>query len=285
MENLKKQIFVKKYLRSLISNFEYDVKLICEIERLSIDETALVSNKIQGIYQAFQFIYNEEEVNIDSLKSLYLHFMPFIEKFIISDDTYNSIIDLWKKDNECYLLAKYIFDGNKFGRATSAIFSILFNKKRHQYNGEYVIFPGFSFKKLKDSLSSTEEYLNVVLAIESANKKYFVEKKLFSNEEILTKVNSISKDALDFLNVEEIRIFGSYFKNTQNKYSDIDFLIVTNDKNFDNNLTKSLLGKQFTDLFGEYVDLHAIDINSTKLDQFDFVVLLNSKCIRKNGII
>lgn len=99
------------------------------------------------------------------------------------------------------------------------------------------------------------------------------------------RIDSLPKALVDFLNIEEVRIFGSYARNEQTVNSDYDFLVVTNDVNHDDDLTRSLLGKYFEENFGEHFDIVAIDINQKTLNPFEFVVLLSSKEIKRFGVI
>lgn len=88
-----------------------------------------------------------------------------------------------------------------------------------------------------------------------------------------------------FLKIEEIRLFGSYANNTQSNESDFDFLVITNDKYYDNDLTKTLLYNFFEEKFGKHFDIVSLDINQKSLNTFEFMVLLKSVEVVKFGVI
>lgn len=98
--------------------------------------------------------------------------------------------------------------------------------------------------------------------------------------EIKQMLSKIPENITDFLDVAQIRVFGSYHYGTENYYSDIDFLIITDSKTSDNNLSRDLISKSFTDVFGNDIDIVAIDVNSD-IDEFERAILIESTVIKK----
>lgn len=118
-------------------------------------------------------------------------------------------------------------------------------------------------------------FVDFLNQIQDDNEKYNLKREIFTYDQINAKVKTIDKELFEFLKVIDIRVFGSYFNGTRNGYSDINFLIVMDDKNCDF-LISSLLGISFTDLFGDYVDTHVVDPRKT-LNK----VFIKSKSIRE----
>lgn len=107
-----------------------------------------------------------------------------------------------------------------------------------------------------------------------------IERKIYTLDEIKQMLSKIPENITDFLDVAQIRVFGSYHYGTENYYSDIDFLIITDSKTSDNNLSRDLISKSFTDVFGNDIDIVAIDVNSD-IDEFEKAILIESTVIKK----
>ena len=121
---------------------------------------------------------------------------------------------------------------------------------------------------------------NHLINLSKRLKKNYYENSILTFDEIKTKIDLLPKSLVEFLNIEEVRIFGSYARNEQTVNIDYDYLVITNDINHDDDLTRALLGKYFEENFGEHFDMVAIDINQKTLNPFEFVVLLDSKEIK-----
>ena len=59
------------------------------------------------------------------------------------------------------------------------------------------------------------------------NKEILVKRKALSIEEIKAICNELDKELLSILKVCKIYVFGSYALNRASEYSDIDFIILT----------------------------------------------------------
>lgn len=147
------------------------------------------------------------------------------------------------------------------------------------------MYNSFNYRCLETSFKKEESFNRFINKLIEKTKEHHYENPLLTLDEIKIRIDSLPKALVDFLNVEEVRIFGSYAGNEQTVNSNYDFLVVTNDVNHDDDLTRSLLGKYFEENFGEHFDIVAIDINQKTLNPFEFVVLINSKEIKRFGVI
>lgn len=281
MDNFNKIVFEKKYLRSLVSAFKYDYFLIMDFERLIKGNKDLSNVLSLNVYDAYLNLYNKNDWDANILENIYKLFMPFESKVVLpTQDYYDSLLKALNSDTTGYSVYKFLFKDNKYNLISSPIFSLLINRKLLKKNETPIVIQPFHYHKFHKEDMDENRFADFLNQIREDNEKYYLKRVTFTNEQIITKVNAIDKELLEFLKVIEIRVFGSYFNGTQNEYSDIDFLIVTDDKNCDLLLTSSLLGKSFTDLFGDNVDIHVIDHHKT-LNKFDFMILLKSKSVRE----
>lgn len=281
MDNFNKTVFEKKYLRSLVSNFDYDYFLIMDFDRL-VQGSKEINNKLSlNIYNSYLHLYDENEWNSETLKTIYKLFIPFDNKVALpTQDFFDALFDAFILDDTGYGTYNFLFKGDNYSLISSSILSLLINKKAIDKKETPIIIQPFHYKKLRKEDLSEDNFIKFISEIRKDNEKYYLKRTIYTNDQIYAKINTLDKDLLKFLKVIDIRIFGSYFNGIQNEYSDIDFLVVTNDKNCDLLLTSSLLGKSFTDLFGDHIDIHVLDPNKT-LNRFDFMILLNSKSVKK----
>lgn len=114
------------------------------------------------------------------------------------------------------------------------------------------------------------QFDHLVFEVESERKKIIRKNK---------KINSICRE-LDTIDNPffMVLLFGSYSKRTQNKHSDIDLLIIVDDKDFKYKIRNKLRILPF--------DIHDIDLTTT-----DFLRMVNSKKftvveeVKKNNVI
>jgi uncharacterized protein len=272
---------LKRFYRSIVSFIEYDGVLIANLD--------MYSNK--GILPKNDKAINI--INISNVLKLFLdnnglyQFYLYIENLNIKYPLSNEIFDYLSnmiKENKLYEIVKFINEKQYFGPNTK-LFSIgIINNYIYRKYSNYVTIYDMDYKYLLNSLNNKNSFNKYINNLIEAEKKYFIN-KILTLDEIINKLDNFPKRLKEFLKIEQIRIFGSYARNEQTENSDYDFLIITNDKNYDNNLTRSLLENYFETLFGEHIDIIAIDINQKTINPFEIIILLQSKIIKKFGVI
>ncbi|WP_338822931.1 nucleotidyltransferase domain-containing protein [Mycoplasmopsis felifaucium] len=278
-------VYRKKFLKAMLSNFKYDHQVIRDLNQANITDN--IKNKKYKVISVFYDLLTSDEVVKEKLiYDLFLSISCFGDNFLPSKESVEIILSLYytKDDNDfSYNLFVYLASLCTI-QIASAIYLFLFNKRFYKDSCSLNIFYFNDTKYLLQIKNDKNLFLKYINNLAEKSQKISVQNKLFNLSEIEELINKIPDTIIDFLDIKQIRIFGSYYKNNQNSYSDIDFLIITDSKNSDNNLTRDLISKCFTDIFGECIDIKAIDVNRP-FDEFERCILIDSKVLKTYGDI
>lgn len=273
---------LKKFFRALTSFTQFDYKLIVELDKYANDEIISDYKKAKDLIEVSKLLKSEWSEDTIILLSNYF-----------ANLTYKNPVDrplasnVFLKLNELGLFEtiKYINESQCFGTYTKLFTVAIINRYTFKNFSLFITINSSNYRCLETSLKKEESFNKFICKLVKKAKKHYYENPILTLEEIKSRVGLLPKSLVDFFNIVEVRIFGSYARNEQTINSDYDFLIITNNANNDNDLTRALLGKYFEENFGEHFDIVAIDINQKALNPFEFVVLLNSKEIKRFGVI
>lgn len=273
---------LKKFFRALTSFTQFDYKLIVELDKYANEEIHSEYKKAKDLIEVSNLLKSEWNEDTFVLLSNYFADLTYknpLDRTLISD--------VFSKLSELGLFEtiKYINESQCFGTHTKLFTVAIINRYTFKNFSLFITINSSNYKFLETSFKKEESFNRFINKLIEKAKEHHYENPLLTLDEIKIRIDSLPKALVDFLNIEEVRIFGSYARNEQTVNSDYDFLVVTNDVNHDDDLTRSLLGKYFEENFGEHFDIVAIDINQKTLNPFEFVVLLNSKEIKRFGVI
>lgn len=275
----------KKYLRSIASYYKYDNKLIEELDSVSCNNTPPVSVYGKTFCELLNFIKSKPLINENSIFFVVKKLFDLDDKSVVSLDKVTTLKTLLLNEDNYFSLFNFIKNDRCFKGKEGQLFSILLNIKNYSLNEKLTVIASGHYKELLLASNSYPDFAGCINDLIESTKNIIYTTAELTLEEIKSRLNNLSAELLCFLKVSEIRIFGSYANGTQNANSDFDFLIITDDKNHDNSLTRSLLGAQFEALFGEHFDIVALDVNQGRFDLFDVSIVLKSIKLKKYDII
>ena len=140
----------------------------------------------------------------------------------------------------------------------------------YRQNKLMIIFRNSNLSGLKSDL---EMIRRKILEMLNETKFYLKKKKVFTIEQIKQNISKFNNNYSKILNIEKIYLFGSYAKQKQDEFSDVDLLIFYKEKSnidvsLNNLMIKSILLKEYE----MYVDTVPI-IEDYGLDSFDKLVM------------
>lgn len=273
---------LKKFFRALTSFTQFDYKLIVELDKYANEEIYSEYKKAKDLIEVSNLLKSEWNEDTFVLLSNYFADLTYknpLDRTLISD--------VFSKLSELGLFEtiKYINESQCFGTYTKLFTVAIINRYTFKNFSLFVTINSSNYRCLETSFKKEESFNRFINKLIEKAKEHHYENPLLTLDKIKIRIDSLPKALVGFLNIEEVRIFGFYARNEQTVNSDYDFLAITNDVNHDDDLTRSLLGKYFEENFGEHFDIVAIDINQKTLNPFEFVVLLNSKEIKRFGVI
>ena len=273
---------LKKFFRALTSFTQFDYKLIVELDKYANEDKIPNYNKAKNIIKISELL--KSEWNEDTFISLSNYFADLSYKNPIDKSLASNVLSKLSELG-LYETVKYINESQCFGTHTKLFTVLIINRYTFKNYSLFITINSSNYKFLENAFKKEESFNKFINKLIEKAKKHYYENPILTLDEIKTKIDLLPTSLVEFLNIEEVRIFGSYARNEQTVNSDYDFLVITNDINHDDDLTRALLGKYFEENFGEHFDIVAVDINQKTLNPFEFVVLLDSKEIKKFGVI
>ncbi len=273
---------LKNFFRAFVSFFQYDYELIYHLDRYARDLSYSEYMKANTIIKISEIIKgNWVKETIQELNDC---FQRITIRCPLSDDLKNQLYDKIEKSS-LYETIIYI-NNTSLPDIIKKLFIIsVINMKIFKVYSIFVSISSQIYDSLILSLQEKDELDRFIekLIIKEQNNNY--KNPILSIDEIKNRILLMPNELKKFLKIEEIRLFGSYANNTQSNESDFDFLVITNDKYYDNDLTKTLLYNFFEEKFGKHFDIVSLDINQKSLNTFEFMVLLKSVEVVKFGVI
>lgn len=264
---------IKKITRALILsiyNAEYiDKKLIDFID----------FNDTKNFNELNSFIINieKENYNIKNFYSLYFNpkFFPEIRKEMLTKKEL-FLIDLYYQTKNIKKLFEYIMDYKPFGILSSVIASLFVINDYYKKNKTFLMFYGYNFSEYYNG----KKYEDIIEDAKESFLKLSISKKQYNVGEISKKINEID---LSFIKEKfSINLFGSVAKGTNDEYSDIDILIIWQNKSnlipFYEKTIACLISQKFNDT---KIDVTSI-ISTNRKSKFDKRVLSYAINICKN---
>lgn len=257
LRNLVKSIYGDKTktekIEYVFDGVEEDIdcqSLILALDKVTIDNIC----NLEGIIEIYKSLFpNREKQNLDRKA------MENLVKYI----------DTSRKEHIC----KYIIKKRLFHEYTFIMMVLIYNNIQYRFEKYLTVFYACYEKHYyKYSHYSYQEFESIHKQALQENRKYYYEKKLYSLEEISSKLLQIKDNDLKSLSIEHMYIFGSYAKRTNDIYSDIDFLAYTD---LDQGLVKTIeesLASLLYSIFLTDLDVHVISSKS-ELNNFETNIL------------
>lgn len=275
----------KKYLRSIASYYKYNNKLIEELDSVSCNNS--LPNSIYGITfcALLDFIKSKPIIDENGISFILKKFFDLDDKLTLDMHKVTTLKILLSNEDNYFSLFNFIKNDRNFKNIEGQLFSTLLNLKHYSLTEDLVVISNSHYKQLVSTSYSYPNFVGYINDLIKATNNIIYSTTILTLEEIDSRLNNLPNELLRFLKVSEIRIFGSYANGTQNHNSNLDFLVITDDKYHDNSLSRSLLGAQFEKLFGEHFDIVALDVNQGMFDLFEISIILKSVKLKKYDMI
>lgn len=279
-----------KLCRSIICDlrFNHDDAIYLErLIRLGNDTRSIKNPDCDSVYSLVMIAISDKLLTTkEQFYELFMKIFPTQHRKRVLDTYFASLEKVYVKENKDPIkILMHILSNHSFIEYSYVLGSLLFNNLVFNDKREIVVFlPHLKTKAIDIATKGNyDEFEKFIDNVRFQNKEYYAEKKLYKLEEIRTLANEIDQKLLDFLMIRKIYLYGSYARETETIYSDLDFLLVTDNQSFDNNLTRSLLGTEFRRVFGKYLDISVIDVHE-KINRFDLSILIEGIPVLDNTL-
>lgn len=252
---------LKKYLCRVVSN---SFQIISNVMVLGDEIEKLKSNNESGLV-LLDAIYNFH--NMILLKKGRIDVIRILNNFYsftglkVNDSNRNEIIKSFGRERVIdlmLLLANLSIKDSRY----ILLMEMLVNTLAYKNDGLFYIF--------RISFFDYDHYERVIIEkiysnIKETSFNYLREKKVFTLDDIKRNVLSLKEKLESKIKINEIYLFGSYAKGTNDKYSDVDLLF-----KLENNNNSKLIQKLIKNEFKEKYDMETdIVIMSLPPDEFD----------------
>lgn len=279
-----------KLCRSIICDlrFDHDDAIYLErLIRLGNEARSAKNPDCDSVYSLVMTAISDKLLTTkEQFYELFMKIFPTQHRNRVLDTYFATLERVYVEENKNPIkILMHILANHSFIDFSYVLGSILFNNLVYNGEREIIVFlPHLKTKAIDIATKgSYEEFEKFIENIRFQNKEYYAEKRLYELEEIKILTKEIDHNLLDFLKIRKIYLYGSYARGTNTIYSDLDFLLVTDNKYFDNDLTRSLSGTEFRRVFGKYLDISVVDIHE-KINRFDLSVLIEGIPIFDNTL-
>ncbi len=236
------------------------IRSVYYIIKQSYDKTYLIdySKLKDGKFEDIEINYLLDMVNTSTMKLSYEKFIKsIIDKLstFLNQDT-QLLRNLYKYDNKIGFFNNYIniLSTNNFSNISYVISIFLYNKHYFKKHNKFLVFFDSNKSILSKSILNINKLKSVIKDIEVSNETYYQYSQFKSILDIKKTIASIPRKHLKILKIKEIYLHGSFSKNIQNEYSDVDLIIVSS-LNADYNMIYSLCKLLFERFFGNKLDI------------------------------
>jgi|GEM_PF-3982001 len=279
-----------KLAKSIISDIRYDHDDTIYLEqliKLNNKTNKLGNIDCDSVYSIIRdALYGELIETKEKFYELFYKIYPSQPREYFSLENFEDLQNTYKeKSRNATEIMMYILANQCFDNFSYVLASILYNNIIYQNEKRIIVFhPNHKEKAISIATNgSVSEFAKFIEEITLQNQDYYAIKKPYSLEDVRELIKKIDYNLIEFLKVKKIYLFGSFARNTETIYSDLDFLIITDSQYFDNDLTRALLGTEFRKVFGDYFDINAIDAHE-KINIFNLSILIDGIPILDNTL-
>lgn len=226
----------------------------------------------EKIFKRLIDFYNEAK----SLKLTNSNLKYLIEKFTkIKNLSFNSINDTKDnliKNNQLKEISKFLFNvlhHQEFGKYTTSVGIVIFNAYLFQNNYYPMI---FRFCDLNWIYEKVKNYQNIIwfytyLSQNIDFSKYYKQSYGYiTKKELLNKISLIKNRLVEIYKVKKLWLYGSFAREEQSKYSDIDFFVEYSEEQ-DNNAVRIFLQEHLKRPINIFIEGHSYSLNDPYIER------------------
>lgn len=226
----------------------------------------------EKIFKRLIDFYNEAK----SLKLTNSNLKYLIEKFTkIKNLSFNSINDTkdnLKRNNQLKEISKFLFNvlhHQEFGKYTTSVGIVIFNAYLFQNNYYPMI---FRFCDLNWIYEKVKNYQNIIwfytyLSQNIDFSKYYKQSYGYiTKKELLNKISLIKNRLIEIYKVKKLWLYGSFAREEQSKYSDIDFFVEYSEEQ-DNNAVRIFLQEHLKRPINIFIEGHSYSLNDPYIER------------------
>ena len=226
-ENAIQILAERKLYRSLLKRNSDSHKLVVELDNYLTLGKELKSEVLIKLDYAINYgIKSENIVDASFIENIYNNYYPNEHKKKISNTTFEFLATLFVSE-KIEDLVLFIYEHNIFESNNFFICSLLINRYYYKKFKTYYIIPLYR-KKIFDKLIKRKNKQKTLRDIwDLDNKMIFTQREKMTIDDIKEKCKDIDNEILTFLRVSKVFVFGSYALDQATEYSDIDFIVLT----------------------------------------------------------
>lgn len=267
----------RKFMRSIIDCCFIDKHIVIELDNFLDGKTSeLTSEDLISLFKILEMIKKNKDISFEFVSELYNILFPSVIKENFKSSDTELILTAMNKDiNDktfdttlsttlcCVSLEKF-----------NCAFAIIFTNVVYYLIYKKILFiPFYYIKDLEKYilLGKRNIFINLIKQIEDLNRRYLKIKKVLSLAEIKDLIKTVPKYQLKLLNIKYIYIYGSYAKQTNNQFSDIDMHIVLENDTYNLDVSAYNIKEYFDKLFDVPVDVRTTVYNKWYDSKYDVV--------------
>lgn len=218
-------------------------------------------------------IKNKEILSTDKINNIFNEILPSINKPRLDERKQQSFFKYYQENESPIKIFKYIIFKKVFEELSFVIGVIIYNFSYYQKNDTFlVIYSHIKDKICKYSKRDLLFYTEIFNNIKTENKHYHKENKVYQLEDLYMRFKTMNPAYREALDIKQLKIYGSYAKKYNNKYSDLDLLIITNNTIISEISLSNYAKRVFEAELGISIDVTIIRANRV-LDGFERNIL------------
>lgn len=218
-------------------------------------------------------IKNKEILSTDKINNIFNEILPSINKPRLDERKQQSFFKYYQDNESPIKIFKYIIFKKVFEELSFVMGVIIYNFSYYQKNDTFlVIYSHIKDKICKYSKRDLLFYTEIFNNIKTENKHYHKENKVYQLEDLYMRFKTMNPAYREALDIKQLKIYGSYAKKYNNKYSDLDLLIITNNTIISEISLSNYAKRVFEAELGISIDVTIIRANRV-LDGFERNIL------------
>lgn len=218
-------------------------------------------------------IKNKEILSTDKINNIFNEILPSINKPRLDERKQQSFFKYYQENESPIKIFKYIIFKKVFEELSFVMGVIIYNFSYYQKNDTFlVIYSHIKDKICKYSKRDLLFYTEIFNNIKTENKHYHKENKVYQLEDLYMRFKTMNPAYREALDIKQLKIYGSYAKKYNNKYSDLDLLIITNNTIISEISLSNYAKRVFEAELGISIDVTIIRANRV-LDGFERNIL------------
>lgn len=218
-------------------------------------------------------IKNKEILSTDKINNIFNEILPSINKPRLDERKQQSFFKYYQDNESPIKIFKYIIFKKVFEELSFVMGVIIYNFSYYQKNDTFLII----YSHIKDKICKYSKrdllfYTEIFNNIKTENKHYHKENKVYQLEDLYMRFKTMNPAYREALDIKQLKIYGSYAKKYNNKYSDLDLLIITNNTIISEISLSNYAKRVFEAELGISIDVTIIRANRV-LDGFERNIL------------